>query len=197
MSIDIDNAGRNFILLVRHGEPEFSWPQACNGSEFVEACRLYAMSPLTPQIVPSDLHDMLSNGRNGIVLASTLARSILSARLALPSCPAHSRSLYDELVFPEPSDLQQVLTPTLWSSLLVDRLEDTEQYASVKAAFIEKATRGALLLDRLAQRYNEVVLFGHGIANATLSDVLKVINWKTSASSGHVGYWSWEQLVKS
>lgn len=185
------------IVLVRHGEPDFAWPDTCTGAQFMEFCAAYSQASLAAcSRPPKRLRSMLGKLPAPRFLSSDLPRAVQSGTQFVNEAALQINGLFAEFEFPEPAEPEMTRTPREWIDCLV------EQYNRRLVALDDRTTgfekrleNAAAYLLRLSLAGCTPVLFGHGVFNSALSGVLQRVDWRQVAEGGGDGYWSWRKLA--
>jgi broad specificity phosphatase PhoE len=177
------------IVLVRHGEPEFSAQQ---GSARVKATDMpgwiagYDASGIIPE---PNCHALLTDKRSAFVISSPLprARASLQAMNLTPDLIADDLREAPLPVFNLPF---LRLSPQAWLVLfrlcwLTGALAGPES----KKQTVQRAEKMAHMLIAQAQQHERVISMGHGVINRLIARELEKAGWAKRAHTGN-GYWS-------
>lgn len=177
------------IVLVRHGEPEFSAQQ---GSARVKATDMpgwiagYDASGIIPE---PNRHALLADKRSAFVISSPLprARASLQAMNLTPDLIADDLREAPLPVFNLPF---LRLSPQAWLVLFrLCWLSGALAGPESKKQTMQRAEKMALTLIAQAQQHKRVIGMGHGVINRLIARELEKAGWVKSAHTGN-GYWS-------
>lgn len=177
------------IVLMRHGEPEFSAQQ---GSARVKATQMpgwiagYDASGVTGE---PDCHAVLADKRRAFIISSPLPR----ARASLQAMNLTPELIADDLreaalpVFNLP---WLRLSPQAWLVLFrLCWLSGALAGPESKKQTMQRAEKMAHMLIAHAQQHKRVLSMGHGVINRLIARELEKAGWVKSAHTGN-GYWS-------
>ena len=176
------------ILLIRHGKPNVTYPDKIYANEMKRMIDEYNEIGLSAsEQPPAHLFSLVSDCN--FVVCSHLKRSLDSAT-ALNLAPDLVDSLFRELELPYPNKRYIRLSPFAWSTLLrilwfLGYSHHSESYLQSK----KRCHRAAMKLIDLSQRYESIVLIGHGFSNRFISRVLRLKGWEGPLFSGR-NFWS-------
>ncbi|AZI88288.1 histidine phosphatase family protein [Kosakonia sp. CCTCC M2018092] len=177
------------IVLVRHGEPEFSAQQ---GSARVKATDMpgwiagYDASGIIPE---PNCHALLADKRSAFVISSPLprARASLQAMNLTPDLIADDLREAPLPVFNLPF---LRLSPQTWLVLFrLCWLSGALAGPESKKQTMQRAEKMALTLIAQAQQHKRVIGMGHGVINRLIARELEKAGWVKSEHTGN-GYWS-------
>ncbi|MGR4048924.1 histidine phosphatase family protein [Kosakonia cowanii] len=177
------------IVLVRHGEPEFSAQQ---GSARVKATHMpgwiagYDASSVTGE---PDCHAILADTRRTFVMSSPLPRALASLQ-AINLTPDRIVDDLREAPLPVFNLPFLRLSPQAWLVLFrlcwfTGALAGPES----KKQTMQRAEKMARALIAHAQQYDRVLSMGHGVINRLISRELEKAGWVKRERTGN-GYWS-------
>jgi len=177
------------IVLMRHGEPEFSAQQ---GSARVKATDMpgwiagYDASGVTGE---PDCHALLADKRHAFVISSPLPR----ARASLQAMNLTPDLIADELheaplpVFNLPFIR---LSPQAWLVLFrLCWLSGALAGPESKKQTMQRAETMSRMLIAYAQQHKRVLSMGHGVFNRLIARELEKAGWVKREHTGN-GYWS-------
>ena len=177
------------IVLMRHGEPEFS---AQLGSARVKATDMpgwiagYDASGVTGE---PDCHAILADKRRAFIISSPLPR----ARASLQAMNLTPELIADDLreaplpIFNLPF---LRLSPQTWLVLFrLCWLSGALAGPESKKQTMQRAEKMAHRLIAQAQQHERVLSMGHGVINRLIARELEKAGWVKSAHTGN-GYWS-------
>lgn len=177
------------IVLVRHGEPEFSAQQ---GSARVKATQMpvwiagYDASGITGK---PDCHAVLADKRHAFIISSPLprARASLQAMNLTPDLIADDLREAPLLVFNLPF---LRLSPQAWLVLFrLCWLSGALAGPESKKQTVQRAEKMAHMLIAQAQQHERVISMGHGVINRLIARELEKAGWAKREHTGN-GYWS-------
>jgi len=186
------------IILLRHGQPDFSirWLNPADGANSV--LERYAASRVTTSRVTTGLppHMQGLGTEVDVCVTSTLPRSIESARI-LGFDELITSELFNESELPHPNRL---LFPLPWGLFLfIYRILWFFGYKNNSAGRFKdrmRAIEGCKFLIDLAKMNAQVLLVGHGIMNRMICSELKKAGWQIDKKNG-TSYWSSISLSKT
>jgi broad specificity phosphatase PhoE len=182
-------------VLVRHGVPACDHLAPIPGRDFGRWVREYDRAPLNKAIgPPASLVERA--GRAGVVVTSTLRRSIESAELLVPGRQAGRDSLFDEVGIPVAIAIPLALRPSSWDILarlawVAGWSAGVESLSAARA----RARRVAERLAELALAHGSVMLVGHGMLNTLAAHALRKRGWTGSGATRR--YWACATLRKN
>ena len=151
------------LVILRHGQPDFSQTGLMSSAEFKDWVRNYDESSIMSSSKPSSqLYDLAKS--SGLVVCSSLRRSVDSGELLKDSGQILIDSVFNEAGLPTNDWCCVKLTSNLW--LITFRIlwflgyspnAESRKEASVRA---KKAAR---LLNELSKKHEVLMLVGHGI----------------------------------
>ncbi len=150
------------IILVRHGEPDFTPPLKISGKEIPKLLKKYNEAPLTNRSIPPKRLRFLAH--NSIVICSDLPRSVQSAKRCGVN-PDIVDPLFEESIPPHFQNDLFRLSPKNW--LIFSRIVGFIGFSNNGESFIhtkKRAKRAADILIKESKK-NRVLLFGHALFN--------------------------------
>jgi len=174
------------IILLRHGEPDFTahWLSTKGGASI--ALESYAASRVS--IAPPTQLCKLPF-QVDICVTSNLARAMDSAKL-LGFNNSIALALFNESALPHPNRFH---IPLPWSLFTVFYrvlwFFGFRQNCEGKLNDRHRARKASRHLCELASKHGFVLLVGHGVMNRLLCSELKKLGWSIDSKNGR-GYWS-------
>ncbi|MEM8809272.1 MAG: hypothetical protein AAGF01_24895 [Cyanobacteria bacterium P01_G01_bin.38] len=172
------------IILIRHGQPKFTFPTWVNGDAFWRCIMAYQRSELCPTSWPpaptKALTKALIQNANGLWLTSDLPRAAQSARRLQPLGPITHSSRFREPEFEQPK-LPKVIPLPFWVWALMARIQRRLDAligtgaAQTRHAHILTATH---YLIEQASRVGSVALVGHSITHRLIAQELRRLGWQ-------------------
>lgn len=168
------------ISLIRHGKTQVTENKPITCSDFSKWIEKVDNSGVVEApVYPTGTLEKIQTAN--LVITSNLKRSIESAKLLGPDLNTIMNPLFREIQFPAPSKpLRGIkLKPYIWIVIL--SLLWLGGYSNGCESFRdarERAKRAARLLEKYAQKYNSVILFGHGFFNLMIATELQKTGWK-------------------
>lgn len=166
------------IVLVRHGRPAGDYTSPIPGYSFGAWRDACDAAPLGPVPAPSPALEQLVR-TSLVIAASSLHRSIASARRLAPEAVPLIEPLFRELELPTAIKSGIRLWPKLWSALAriawyCGWSPGVESVAGAR----RRATLAAALLTELAATRGPVLLAGHGLMNSLIARRLRRSGWQ-------------------
>jgi len=172
------------IILVRHGEPDFSDYGKLRASEIHEWVNSYNSTGIKAQSKPPVEVMEITKSCNTVV-CSDLPRSIESAYALGVKKIDHVDPLFREVELPHSSFPSPRILSRFWVVLF--RVLCVFGYSSNGESLKEaklRATNGASRLKEIAANNDTVLLVGHGFMNRFIAKELLSSGWQGPASSG-------------
>lgn len=165
------------ITLVRHGWPAWNYRTPISGREFAAWRQGEATAPIDSSQRPSAALESLV-GAASCVAASTLRRSLESARLLAPATAPLIDATFREAELPTTIRCGLRLRPELWGLLARAAwfCGWSSGVESIRAARARAAQAATLLATWAAER-GTVVLVGHGLMNVFIANRLRAAGW--------------------
>lgn len=178
------------ISLIRHGKSKHIENTRITCKEFQEWAEKYDSSGVFEEssYPPVTLEKIATAN---VVMTSDLKRSIESASLLNPNQKVFSDALFRETELPAfPRILRLKLIPNSWTVILrclwfSGYSRQCESLVNAK----QRAKQAAEQLVKYAEKYNSVVLVGHGFFNRLISEELMKMGWEGKGKSS-VKHWS-------
>lgn len=175
------------IVLARHGKPNLRHIRWIAPREMEEWIRLYNHAGVVPDYVPLETVEAAST--SGVVVTSTLRRSMQSAQYLLKNQLHLTEQVFCEAELPHPRWHLPRLPASAWVTLF--RLAWFFGY-STNAESVRNATARARVaaerLIQLAKENDSVFLVGHGVMTALIAKHLLALGWVGPARPAH-NYW--------
>ena len=185
------------IILVRHGMPAWDFRTPISGREFAAWRQGEDAAPIDPSHRPSAALEGLVRDAS-CVAASTLRRSLESARLLAPATAPLIDATFREAELPSRIRLGLRLPPELWglfarSAWFCGWSAGVESFRAARA----RAVRAATLLATCAAEHGTVALVGHGLMNVFIARRLRAAGWSGPrlTPQRHWGYASYERIA--
>lgn len=186
------------IVLARHGEPALSRRCRLNAREYREFWAKYEVMGLLPGQSPPKMLTAFVE-RCGVLVASTRLRSIESAEKLAQGRDFSREAMLIEAPLPPPNWPDWIrLKPSLWGFIarfwwwFFNHHEGQETRRQAEA----RAHEAAVMLERLAEQGEDVVVLAHGFFNFMIGRALKRRGWKLAHSEGWK-YWSMRRFVRT
>lgn len=164
-------------MLVRHGRPACDYETPIPGYAFGEWREACDAAPIDPTLPPSHALEQLAR-TSQVIAASSLHRSIASAKLLAPAAPLHIEPRFRELELPTAIRSGIRLRPKHWSILV--RIAWCGGWSpgveSLREAWHRSAAAAAALAN-LATTRGPVLLAGHGLMNSLIAKRLRRAGW--------------------
>jgi len=180
------------IILIRHGKPSAAINPKLSASGFANWVLDYDESDVSCESLPPDALAKLI--KDHFIISSHLARSIDSVKKCLNAEPDLIHRKFREMEIPS-YKLPFRLKAYTW--LVVNRIAwfagVNGNVESFKAAKLRAKNAAAGLME-LASEHNKVAVFGHGLVNKSMANVLKKEGWHCTFEGK--GYWSTINLRK-
>lgn len=185
------------ILLIRHGEPNFEWPERCSGTRFIELCAEYRDVGLSHASCPPDsLKKIVSGISKPWYFSSDLPRAVQSGVRLVCKENLHISPLFAELEFPYPAQPWACREPQEWADALISKHNQSSARAEDRALqFEERLIEAATYLVQTSLEGRSPVVFAHGVFNEVLAGALAQAGWSQVSEQGQGGYWSWRKLA--
>jgi len=179
------------IILVRHGKPEAATNPIVNFLGYVKWVKNYHHSAISKDSFPSI--NNIEQYKSYAVVASDLLRAIHSAKIFTAKAPMDIDKNLREMELPY-YRLPLYMPAMLWlyMSRLLWVLGCKGKFESFKVSKI-RAIRGALLLIKRAEKEGKVIVFGHGLINRYIRQVLIKKGWESSNQNS--AYWGITRLT--
>ena len=186
------------IILARHGEPALSRKVRLNAQEYRRFWAEYEILGLLPgQSPPRTLAAFVA--RCGALIASTRLRSIESAQALAEGRDFSREEMLVEAPLPPPNWPAWIrLPPSIWGFIArvwwwcFNHHEGQETRRQAEA----RAEEAAAMLERLADKGEDVVVLAHGFFNFMIGRSLKRRGWRLEHSEGWK-YWSMRRFVRA
>ena len=178
------------IVILRHGQPDFSQTGLMSSAEFKEWVRSYDESSIVSSSKPSSQLNELAKS-SSLVVCSSLRRSVDSGKLLKDSDKILIDSIFNEAGLPTNDWCFVKMTSNLW--LIILRIMWFLGYSSNSESRKEasvRAKKAAQLLNELSKKNAVLMLVGHGIINRLLGRALTDIGWKVQKDA-QSNYWSY------
>ncbi|MEO0455194.1 MAG: histidine phosphatase family protein [Cyanobacteria bacterium P01_A01_bin.114] len=179
-SVDGSIDGSMQIILIRHGQPQVSFPTWVSGPGFLQCVSAYQQSGLRSDAWPPDSAKRMMQHAQA-VFTSDLPRAFQSARRLVPSGPIRRSSLFREPEFdslsrftsnaPLPFFMWALRAQLRWR---VAALSGAASY-QVCQAHIQAATH---YLIEQANQAGTVALVGHSITHRLIAKELRQLGWR-------------------
>lgn len=178
------------IVLIRHGKPSAAHNPKLNAAEYTDWVRQYNFSEVSPESRPIHID---AHYQSFYALSSDLPRAIHSSEIYTGKSPQQINRLYREMDIPRykiPLKLRAwtwvYLSRLLWILGIKGRFET---FKDAK----QRANEAASQLVKIAEKENNVVLFGHGVMNRYIRKALIEKGWHLENKSND--YWGVTSLV--
>lgn len=172
------------IILLRHAKVEIDNSETIASVSLKKWVEVYDAAEIDANSKPSpSVHDMVQNA--DLLVTSTLRRAIDSATL-LDRAIDESNALFNEAKVPEANIPFFKLKPKTWLGILRLLLllglgkKDTSLKASKK-----QAKEASLRLLKLSEKYDSVVVVGHGGMNWLIRKMLMKKGWVSEGKGSH------------
>ena len=189
-------AGKDVIIIVRHGKPALSRKVRLNWREYREWWKRYDLSGLADgQTVPKKLAAVMANADR--VYASDLIRAVETATMAAGRAPDVVDKMFREAALPSPWLGSLKLRPKSWGTLsrivwFYGLVNSEERVTAARA----RAKRAATLLSDEAAAERLVVLFAHGWFNRMVGTQLRRQGWKITKNQGDL-HWKYRRYERT
>lgn len=181
-------AGAGWVTIARHGRPALNRDTLLTREEFRDWWRAYDAGGLAPQQTPPSAL-VKAAAEADVIFASTLARSIETARAVAAGKPIIENALFVEAPLPPPPmlgkrspDAWGVWARCAWWAGLSDGQESRAQ------AELRAAEAASVLIER-AEAGANVLLLAHGWFNRMMRPVFLARGWRCAVDGGD-SYWS-------
>lgn len=179
------------LSLIRHGKSVVQHNRKLTYAEFIQWLANYDSSGI---ILDKDIpRNTINKAENApFLITSKLKRSIESAKYLNPEAVLVRSSLFNEVHFPIQDGIIENLqfSPIAWLAYLSLHLVKDNKYLN---RHIEdeklRAKKASQVLFRLANRYSNLVVVGHGIFNLLLGEEFIQEGWRVTQSPTG-SYWS-------
>jgi broad specificity phosphatase PhoE len=177
------------IVILRHGKPVIPSLGKLSASAFSEWVDKYNAAGLCPTSQPTN-HAMKRADDCNAVVCSALPRSVESAKAFNNKGFFLSDPIFNEAGLPVANWQTMKLSPKTWA--VVFRLLWLLGYSRNSESFKDAKSRASEAVERLseiAQRYESVLLVGHGVYNRILANELRRHGWLGPKNPGS-RYWA-------
>ena len=184
------------ITLLRHGRPKPIPHSSISAAELQEWISQYNENGISSESLPSEKCFAQAKGL-GIIVSSTLARSMGSAELLHTDQKRISKHVFVEAGLPYAKWSKIKMNPRNWAILFralwyFGYSKNSESYSEAK----EGAVRASLKLEEQANIHQSVLFVGHGIFNRLVAKELKNKGWFGPRNPGSK-YWDFGTYKKS
>ena len=184
------------ITLLRHGRPELISNSSISARELSDWIAQYNKSGISTIESPSEECIRCAEGA-GIIVSSTLTRSIKSAELLHTDQKRISDRIFAEAGLPFAEWSKIKLTPKYWAVFFralwfFGYSNNSESYTESK----ERAAQASQKLVEHAIMHHSVLFVGHGIFNRLIAKQLKEQGWFGPRNPGS-NYWEFGTYKKS
>lgn len=180
------------IVIARHGRPlpdDRTQPARRGFRGWVTGSEQAPLDPTLPP--PADLIALAQS--TGIIVTSTLRRSLESAALLAPNRPVVTDALFAEAGMPLETEDGSVIRPRHWNVLgRVAWVLGWSRGRETFPAASRRAKQAATRLGQLAREHGSVLLVGHGLLNLLVQRALRKAGW--SGGGWRADYWSYAVL---
>lgn len=179
------------IILIRHGKPTGAINPCVDAIGYMQWVNEYNRSLVSDTSRPNKINQMYCDF---YLIASDYARAIHSTEIYTGKSPTHIDAVYREMDIPYYSLPFKFKAWTwLYASRFLWMVGIKGHFESFKAAK-HRALLAAEQLIAIAEKEQNIVLFGHGFMNLYIRKVLIKKGWTLATKSNQ--YWGETQLTK-
>ncbi len=185
-------SGALTILLVRHGEPDLAWPEACDAAAFDAWSAAYGGCGLAPASLPSAaLRAQIGALDRVTFMASPIRRAQLSAEILSGGVAPQTLDELREVRLPALSPMPGIKSASAWVQDAILAYNDGQWDGCESPEDLRARARTAAALLTKAASDSAVVAVAHGLINRLVSDAL--LDAGAAESEGEAGeYWRWQ-----